>query len=227
MLNMSDLYLDLSDKREMINFLSRWLAFADAEYRKHADSFIADYDDGKSLEAVELQNFTKEFAKVIFPVRYGLTIFFAGEGAGIEWVRIENSVRRSTALKMCKFKASGEAETIAEMFKDDDVDIVFSEDEKMEIEHVRHQLIEDYWLANKGRLQRFLTEGENELNKFEDVMVSLRECAANLPTMLQEELYSKITRFEDRVYFNGEVIDDVLLAEELNYYRDQKEVPIE
>ena len=227
MLNMSDLYLNLTDKREMINFISHWLFFADGDYRKHAESFIADYDDDKALELIELQNFTKEFAKEIYPARYGLLGFFAEEGAGIEWSRIESSVRRSTALKMRKYKAAGEADTIDMMFTDDDVDMVFSEEEKMEIQHVRHQLMEDYWQANKGKLQRYAAEGENQLNRFEELIMDLRECAAGLPAMLQEELYSKITRFEDRVYFNGEVLDETVLKEELNYYKEQKEIPIE
>jgi hypothetical protein len=224
---MSDLYLDLSDKREMINFLSHWLAFADSEYRKHAESFIADYDNGKNIEVVELQNFTKEFATEILSIRLALTDFFANQGAGIEWNRVENTVRRSTALKMRKFKASGEAETIDQLFHDDDFDVIFNEDEKMEIQHVRHQLIEEYYLSNKNKIQGIIAEMENVFNKFNDLIFELRECAAVLPTMLQEELYSKITRYEDRFYFNGESIDENLLKEELQYYTEHKEVPIE
>ena len=97
----------------------------------------------------------------------------------------------------------------------------------MEIQHIRHQLMEDYWLANKSKLQKYVSEGENELNKFEAIIMELRECATGLPVMLQEELYSKITRYEDRVYFNGETLNELILQEELNYYREQKEIPIE
>ena len=121
---MSDLYLDLMNKREIINFISYWLFLANGDCRKQADLFIADYDDNKVLELIELQKFTKEFARRIYSARYGLSSFFAEEGAGIEWLRVENSVSRSTSLKMRKYKIAGEADTINMMIEDDDVDII-------------------------------------------------------------------------------------------------------
>jgi len=223
---MEELYLNLSDATQMINFLSHWLALASNEYKKHAESYIKDYDDGKEVDLVLLQNFVREFARDIYPARYALNVFFNNEGSALEWSRIAKAVRRSTAHLMERYKSSGEAETVEQMFLDDDFDITFSEDEVSEIRQVRHQLREEYWLTNKAALTKLIDDGESELKKFEEAIAKLRDCAGGLPTLLQEELYSKITRFEDRVYFNGEDMDDQVLQEELNYYQDQKEIPI-
>jgi hypothetical protein len=37
---MESLYLDLSDSKEMINFLSEWMVFSSGKIKSHADSYI-------------------------------------------------------------------------------------------------------------------------------------------------------------------------------------------
>jgi len=224
---MEDIYLDLSDSTEMINFLSRWLAFSSGKIHSHADSFITDYDDGKVVQEVELANFVREFARGVFPVRYALDLHFNEGGSAEEWSKVEKAVSRSTAHLLSRFRKMSEVSTLNELFQHDDFDITFGEERRVEIEQVRHHVLEDYWAANKNSLQSMVDDGEVVLNKFENIIQKMRDCAAGLPTLLQEELYSKITRFEDRVYYQGEVVPLQMLEEELAYYQDQKELPIE
>lgn len=224
---MEDIYLDLSDPKELINFLSKWISFATGKMKSHADSYITDYDDGKPVDSVSLANFVSEFARDIYPARYALTKFFEGAGAAKEWASIEKAVRRSTAYILSRFKSAGDTESIDELLAHDDFDISFGDEERMEIVQVRHHVREDYWNANKNSLQASVDEGEAVLKRFEDVVLKLRNCAASLPALLQEELYAKITRYEDRVLYRGEIMDEDVLQEELAYYKDQQEIPIE
>lgn len=224
---MPDIYLDLEDKKEIINFLSHWIDFSEGKIKALADKFIMDYDDGKPVELAEVQNFAKEFARDVYPVRYALDRFFEDSGAGKEWSMVEKALRRSTAHLMSRFRSDEEINTLDDFLKHDDFDLSFSDDDRAEILQVRHHVREDYWALNKNSLQAYTDEGEAVLNSFEDLIFDLRECAENLPALLQEELYSKITKYEDRVLFGGEILDEEILKQELSYYKDQSEVPIE
>jgi hypothetical protein len=224
--NMEDIYLDLSDKTEIVNFLSKWISFSAAKMKSHADSYITDYDDGKDLEETGLANFVSEFARSVYPVRYALDKFFNEAGAMEEWVRVEKAVRRSTAHLLNRFRKMSDAKSLDELLNHDDFDMSFGDEERMEIEQVRHHVREDYWAMNKNSLQSIVDEGEMVLKEFEEIISKLRDCASALPTLLQEELYSKITRFEDRVLYDGQVMSAKVLEEELAYYKDQQELPI-
>ncbi|MBD3281640.1 hypothetical protein GF391_02735 [Candidatus Uhrbacteria bacterium] len=223
---MPDLYLDLSDQKELINFLSKWEDFASGKIKSHADSFITDYDDGKEIDSVELQNFTKEFAREVYPARYALKRFFGDHGAGVEWRMTEKALRRSTAHLMEKFRALPEVHTIDDLLDHEDFDLSFSAEDRSEMEQVRHHVWEDYWNNNKASLESYVDEGEAELEKFEKMIGQLREKAGELLTLLQEELYSKITKYEDRVLYYGEILDEDLLQQELEYYAAQSDMPI-
>ncbi len=223
---MEDLYLDLSDSTESINFLSKWIGFSSGKIKSHADSFITDFDDGKAVDNIGLANFVSEFARDVYPTRYALDKFFCESGASKEWLGTEKAVRRSTAHLMNRYKSASGVDSIDELFAHEDFDMTFGDEEKMEIEQVRHHVREDYWRANKNSLQSLVDEGEASLKQFEDVVIKLRDCAGSLPSLLQEELYSKITRYEDRVLYQGEVLDEDVLNEELAYYKDQQELPI-
>ena len=218
--------MDLNDQKELINFLSKWEDFASGKIKSCADSFITDYDDGKKLDLVELQNFTKEFAREVYPARYALKQFFNDHGAGVEWRMTEKALRRSTAHLMERFRSLPDVQTIDDLFDHEDFEMSFTEEDKAEMEQVRHHIWEDYWNNNKATLQSYVDEGEAELEKFEKLISKLRERAGELPTLLQEELYSKITRYEDRVLYYGENLGEDILEQELKYYANQSEIPI-
>ncbi len=224
---MTDIFLDLEDKKEIINFLSHWIDFSDGKIKAIADAFITDYDDGKAVDLAQLQNFVKEFARDVYPARYALENFFEDSGAAKEWAMVEKALRRSTAHLLSRYHNNQEINTLNDLFKDDDFDLSFTDEDRSEILQVRHHVREDYWAANKQSLQAYADEGESVLNNFEDLIFELRDCAENLPALLQEELYAKITKFEDRVLFGGEVLDEEMLKQELAYYKDQAEIPIE
>lgn len=61
---------------------------------------------------------------------------------------------------------------------------------------------------------------------FQEKMAAMRLVAEGLPALLQEELYSKVTRYEDRVLIAGEYVPTETLDEELKYYSEQAALPI-
>lgn len=223
---MEDIYLNTQKPLQLIHFLSEWVSFAKPELRKKAEAYIESYDQGEEVDRVELAEFVRDFAREIYPIRFALDRFFSEEGALIEWDHVEKSVLRSTAHLMHQFQKGTSVHSIDELLEHEDFEMTFGDNERSEILQVRHHVREDFIKEHPQTLAPLMDEGERVRNMFEEEIKKMRNVASGLPTLLQEELYSKITRFEDRVYYQGEHIPLQILEEELAYYTDQKEIPI-
>ena len=224
---MEDFYLNLNSRTRIADFLSEWLGYGSKDIKTKADSTLTAYDDGKDLDVVEMADVARDLAIDIWPTRFALNRFFSEEGGMIEWDMVEKAVTRSTAHLMERFRKTSGVKSLDELFEHDDFDISFKDAEKSEIEQVRIHVREDYWKQHAENLVKLVEEGRIILEKFLQEMGKMRKIAEGLPTMLQDELYSKISRFEDRVLFYGEHIPLEMLNEELAYYTEQKELPIE
>ncbi len=222
-----NLYLDLSDNRAMADFLYHWIGFASEKARHRADAMLERYDRKEEIEPDQMAAVVKDLAEKIWPIRFAVNRFFNEEGALVEWDRVELAVRRSTAHLMQRFREAGEAHSINGLFADDDFGTAFSEEDRAEIEQVRHHIREDYAKNHVETLETLIEEGEAMLKHFKARIAELREIAEGLEDVFQKELYEKITHMEDRCLFGGEHISDERLKEEIAYYKDQKELPIE
>lgn len=224
---MVELSLSLKNRLPMVDFLSEWEDFATKETRAKADAMIQAFDDSQEMDKVALAELVISLAEEIWPARYALARFFKEEGALIEWDMVEKAVRRGTAHLMERFKQSTGCKSLDEMLKHEDFDQSFREEERNEIEKVRHHLLESYWAKHPSSLQPLIEEGRSILEGCKQRLDELKSIAEGLPALLAEELLSKIKSLEDRIYFQGEHVSLEVLDGEVAYYREQKELPIE
>lgn len=224
---MEALYLDIRSRTRVVDFLSHWSGFAPKAMKARAEAAVHAYDEGQELEVNEMSALAKELAREIWPVRYALDRFFGAEGALIEWDKVERTVSKSTAHLMERFRKASEVKSLDELLAHDDFDMTFGGGERDEIESVRHQVREDYLKTNANSLERLVEDGVVLLEEFEHRMKDMRRVAEGLPMAMQEELYGKVTQFEDKWFFKGEQIASEILDEELSYYRDQSSEPVE
>lgn len=211
----------------MVDFLADWAGFASPEMKSKAEAMIQAYDDGEEPDKTVLAELVIALAKQIWPIRFALGRFFGEEGALIEWDMVEKAVRRSTAHLMERFKRSTGCRSLDEMFKHEDFDQAFRQEEKDEIESLRHHLLESYWASHPSSLQPLIEEGRSLLTSYEKRLEELKKIADGWPSLLAEELLAKVKSLEDRIYFKGEVIPFEIVDGELAYYREQKELPID
>lgn len=223
---MESLYLDLRDATAIADFLDRWSGLAPDDVRQDAEAVIKGVDQGGEMSASELAEAVMEFARGVWPTRYALGRFFQKEGALIEWDAVTKAVRRSTAQLMLRFRETSGVEGLDEMLVHTDVDTVLRDEELHEIQEVRHHIREDYYRMHKSQLAPLVAEAQNLLKMFQERMAAMRLVAEGLPALLQEELYSKVTRYEDRVLIAGEYVPTETLDEELKYYSEQAALPI-
>lgn len=223
---MESLYLNLRDPLAMADFFDRWSGFASEEVRQQTEAVVKGMDQRQDISRGELNQAVVEFARAVWPVRYAVDRFFSKEGAGIEWDAVVKAVRRSTAQLMLRFQETSEVHGVDQLLGHSDVDTVLHEDEIHEIQEVRHHIREDYCRAHRKQLEPLIQEAQVLMAKFVDEIAAMRQTAEGLPALLQEELYSKVTRYEDRVLFGGEYVPSETLEDELKYYREQEALPL-
>lgn len=221
---MSDLFLDLRDKPRVIDFLVMASPYANKKTQTAMEKIVRSYQDGEHISTDLLANDARKLAIETWPARYAVSRYLAHEGAKEEWDLVTAAVRPSTAHLMKRFKASVKAKTLDEMLKHDDVGSALRNEETDEIAHIREQVREQIWKDKKEELAVLIKDGEREREQFKMRFAQLRDLAVALPPSMQEEVFSKLARYEDRIMFNGEVLPVEMLDEEIKYYTEQKEV---
>ncbi len=221
---MSALFLDLRDKRRVINFLIEHLEYSSSQQQVVVQPWIQAYEEGKKVPTDALAEATRKFAADIWPVRYALEHFFATPaGQDKEWRRVVASIRPSTAHVMKRFHLGTAATaSLDTTLNHPESEAAFREEERQEISGVRQHLRIDYWRKNKSTLKTLLATGRAELALRQTRLKTLRNLGLDLPRSLQDEVFSKILHYDDRLLFEGELIPLEILDEEIKYYTEQK-----
>lgn len=221
---MSERYLDLRDKARVIDFLLEHLEYASPKEQSTAQAWITDYQEGAKTPTDKLAEAARKFAIAIWPARFAVQRYFMTEGIEEEWKKITSSVRPSTAHLLKRFRQGTGMKSLDETLQHAESDTALHEGERIEIAEVRSHLRQETWKNKKKMLVELVKEGEELLKETRERFAALRELALVLPRSMQDEVFSKIERFEDRMYFEGEVIPLEILDQEVQYYKEQKAI---
>jgi len=221
---MSDLFLDLRDKPRVIDFMVDVAEYAGPAERFKAEKIVAAYSDGEHIGTDKLANDARTLAISTYPARYALRHFVSGAGASEEWKKLFAALRPSTAAILKRFKNASNASTIDEVLSHAESDVALRDEERSEIDHVREHVQHDLWHEKGESLDEFRLQGERELTKYLGRLKSLRDLAVELPASIQDEVFSKIASYEDKIFFAGGSVSSEILDEEVRFYTDQKEI---
>lgn len=222
------LFLDLRDKPRVIDFLVENLSFVDSKDRKAAEEAIKTYQAGERVPTDSLAEIARKLALASWSDRCALKAYVEGEGAASEWEGVLAAVRPSTAHLVTRFRQKTKVATLTKLLQHPDVDSVLRDEEVQEILHIRSQVQQDIWKKQHKAVSAFIKEFDQDLEEYVKRMRALRDLAAVLPFMLQDEVFSKLKHYEDRIMFAGEEVSLEILDEEIKYYTDQKEIsPLE
>jgi len=221
---MSDFYLDLKDKPAVIDFLVDHLDYAPPLAKTAAEKIIKQYETGAKLPIDRLAEAVRQYARAIYPARFAVKRFFGHDGKEMEWATILAAVRPSTAHLLKRFRNGVKAESLDEVLRHAESEVALRPEERIEIAMVRKQLHQSYWKEHRKALGRLVKDGELELKGYLDRFAKLRDLAMEMPRSLQDEIMSKLARYEDRVYFECELVPLEILDEEIKYYTEQKEL---
>lgn len=226
---MSDLFLDLKDKPRVIDFLVEAVPFmASSDERGEVEVLVKQYQDGERVPTDKLADVARRVAISTWPSRYALKRFLSHEGVEEEWKKVLAAVRPSTAHLLKRTRQATKAGSLDELLKHPEATPALRDEETEEIGRTRVHVREDIWKSKKDELSRLVNDGQRECDGYVKRLRGLRDLAEALPQSLQEEVFSKLRHYEDRIMFAGEIVPMEILDEEIRYYTDQKEIsPLE
>ncbi len=225
---MSDLFLDLRKHDRVVDFLQDTLEFADGNEREAAQKLVTVYQDGGHFSTTTLVEAARRLGKATWPARFALKRFISQEGAALEWQRVVASVRPSTAHLLERLQASLDTKNLHQVLEHPDSDMALGPSERSEIDAIHRSVHLDIWHEKHKALAVYLNDGEKELAAAIKRLNALRELAGDLPKAFQDEIFSKIERYEDHIFYQGQVVSLEILDDEIRYYTDQREIsPLE
>jgi len=225
---MPDFNLDLSDPPRMVDFLVAASPYASGSDRQVADKLVQAYQDGDKVPTQKLIEAANKLAAATWPARYAVDRALVHEEPDEEWRRVTAAVRPSTALLMKRFRQGVGAKSLDEVLRHVDVDTALHDEEMSEIDEIRAQVRQEFWKERHDTLSVLVTAGQQEWQGYKKRLDKLRELAAVFPPVMQDEVFSKVNHYQDRILFGMELVPMEILDEEIQYYTDQKEInPLE
>lgn len=221
---MSTLHLDLHDKARVIDFIAEYSDYSAPEERKTAQELATAYSDGKKVATDALAQATRKLAISAWPARYAVDAYFAEKGAEEEWERVMSAIRPSTAHLLKRFRQGTDASSLDEVLNHEDAHTAVKEEEVLEISEIRRHVRIQFWQQEKNKIESFLKEGKKLMDAYAERLGRLRELAIELPSSLQNDVFAKLTHYEDRILYAGEVVPLEILDQEVQYYKEQKEI---
>ena len=224
---MSDFFLNLADRTRVMDFLAGNVTYAPDRDRIPAEKAFHTLEEGERLPKEKLAEAARRLAIATWPARYAIGRFFETEGREEEWRRVLAAVRPSTAHMLKRFRSETNLSGLDEVLAHEDSNVAFHDEERFEISEVRVHVRQEYWKERADTLTVLAEAGQKELKGYLGRFTQLRDLASSLPPNLQDEVFSKLAHYEDRIFFEGRVVAMEVLDEEIKYYREQKELGVE
>ena len=221
---MSDLYLDLQSPHQMTDFLleaSEYLPGNDP-LRERVETIVDQVHSEKTVSNESLAMLAKEVGKATWIPRIAIKRYLkTQEGQHDEWRRVVAAVSRSTAHLLERFRAGTKRDAIEEVLEHEESGTAFHEKERYEINEVRRHVLPAIWREKKDDFAGSVEELKEELTSIETRISILRDLGFSTEDIDDAEVMGKVTRLEDRLYFEGEEIDPEKIDVEINTYREQ------
>ena len=226
---MSDtFFLDLYDAPRVVDFLVDAAAYADAKERVAADDRARRYHDGEALDKSKLASAAVKLGWNTWPARTAVVETLNGERSDKEWSSVIAAVRPSTAHLLQRFKKASESKTLEELLAHEEVETALREGERMEVNEIRKHVREDFWKTDGGKIEEIVKKRQGIRDEFKKLLGELRELAVSFQPVMQDEVFSKIKHYENRILFAAETVPMEILEKEIQYYTEQKEIsPLE
>jgi hypothetical protein len=152
--------------------------------------------------------------------RYGQT----PEGAQAEWKYLVERCRAKTSAALKKLKSITDSAPLDQALNHTDATMLIDGDMELELSLLRPQFRSFCWLEKQTELQPLLAESAQTFKELEERFQALKKEAGRSRTQ-QELLRAKVLAFEDRVYFGGETLPTDRLDSELQFEREEREIP--
>lgn len=224
---MPGFFLDLRNHTQVLDFIAAQLAYLPEIERGKVQETLDQVEAGERLSPEELADLARKVGRKSWPARQAVKDFLkSNKGCDEEWRMTVAAVTDSTAHLLERFRHGTKCKSLDAVLTHEDADTAFHDRERTEIAEVRKHVEEVIWRDQHKHLASQLKKQEALLKEITTRFDILRELGADAP-WIQDQIYPKLSRFEDDMYFAGHALNPKELDEEIKLYREEKELPAE
>lgn len=220
-------FLDLKNRDLTLDFIVEHVAYLPETDRRRVLETVEKIHAGERMTQQGLTELAWRVGKKSWPARRALEAFLKTKsGCDEEWRMTVAAVSNSTAYLLERFRHGTKCTTLDETLGHEESSSAFRDVEQREIAEVRRHVRETIWRLQQKEMASLLAQQTALLQAIQIRLDALRELADATPA-IQDEVLSKIARFEDDLYFAGKELDVKRLDAEVAYYREAKELPVQ
>ncbi|MCE9585776.1 hypothetical protein K8R04_00450 [Candidatus Uhrbacteria bacterium] len=216
-------YLNLHDMTAVADFMESVIDFLPEKDRKPYQQLIDQVHAGEHVPRERLAEAAKNIGAVTWSARRALEHFIATVGAELEWEAMLEQARPATALLLKRLRRSGNTSTLDETLKITDAQYAIGPDQEVEISMLRDEVRYHIWESHHEALGPMIEETQVELEAIKKRLKRLREQAAKSDAATRNRLLDTLDRFEDKLYYGGELIPLESLDEEIRLDAEESE----
>lgn len=221
---MSEAHLDLHDALAVTDFIDANVEYLPEKDRAPYQKLAEDLHAGKKVKQDIMAEMAKNLGAATWPSRFALKQFLESAGAEMEWDAIVKAVRPTTALLLKRLRKNAGTKTLDETLNSSDAPMAIHESEETEIALVREEARIELFQEHRKNLAPMVKEAQVELEAMKKRLKQLRDVAGKLPKE-QTLILSKLDHYEDRIYFDGELVPLELLDKEVGYFKEDEAIP--
>lgn len=218
-----DVYLNLHDAVAVADFMESVIDFLPEKDRKPYQQLIDSVHEGNAVSLERLGQAAKNIGAVTWSARRALDHFLRTVGSELEWEALLEHARPATVLLLKRLRRSNEAATLDETLRSTDAQYAIGPEQEIEISMLRDEVRFHLWDTHREALQPMIEENVIELEAIKKRFKRLREQAMKSDEATRNRLLDTLERFEDRLYFGGDVILLEVLDAEIVYDAEDSE----
>lgn len=206
-------FLNTQDRAELLDFMDAIAEYLPADEYERATQILDEKSGAEPLSQAELAGRVLQQAVLSWPARRAVQRYVEADGAEVEWERLLETVRPTTAFLLKRLQERTGTRTLSQILALPDIASALQGEERTELELVRPEIWVELWQAQPEELALHTKEANKELEMMHQRLQKLEQFSAQ--SGKQEALAKKIREFQDRIYFGGESIPLEQLDEEL------------
>ncbi len=216
-------YLNLHDVIAVADFMESVIDFLAEKDRKPYQQFIDAVHAKEHVSRERLAEAAKNIGAVTWPARRALLQFITTVGSELEWEAILEQTRPATALLLKRLRQSAGTTTLDETLKTTDAQYAIGPDQEVEITMLRDEVRYHLWETHREAMDLMIEEMLVELQAIKKRLKRLREQATKSDALTRDRLLDTLERFEDRLYFGGDLLPLELLDAEITLDAEESE----
>ncbi len=202
---MSERSFSVRDTQAVVDFVEEAMGYLSPESQREFHVFLETLEIPSEHSLSYRAEQMKRLAIETWPMRRALKLFLEGEGGLIEWKKLIQTVRPTTALLLTRLQKTGSGQTLDEVLALPGAYIALQESEEIELRHVRPEIRLQIWREMGESLTPLVQRARQEFRHLQLQLQGMRrEAEQSLDD--REKMLERVESLEHTCYVGGQLL---------------------